>query len=164
MDRLTEENKSLEKLVLDTEKKTSDRTNIIIAANSFLLLPFATLVTSTSVTGWLIAIPILVCIAGIGLNSFLVLSNWKRIGNLKKSLEKSLETELMSTSFDAFFNINREVIEKASKDATGTSYEKIKAAVGKAELFDNFDKYAPYFMILIWGLCLVFFSIYAFLK
>ncbi len=160
MDRLTEDNKSLEKLVLDTEKKTSDRTNIIITANSFLLLPFATLATSASVTGWLIAIPVLVCIAGIGLNSFLVLSNRKRIGNLKKSLE----TGIMGTPFDAFFNINREVIENASNNKTETSQEAIKDAIGKAELFDKFDKYAPYFMICIWGLCLVFFSLYAFLK
>jgi len=37
---------SIERIVLYSEKKVSDRTNIIIAANSFLFMPLITSLTS----------------------------------------------------------------------------------------------------------------------
>ncbi len=90
---MTDPNKSfpntfLEQRVLRLEKEVSDRTNIIIAANSFLLLPFVSALTSDMITGYLNGIPILICIIGIGLNAFLIADKSKKMDMINEFIQK----------------------------------------------------------------------------
>ena len=126
---------SLEKLLLHADKALNDRTNIIIAANSFLLLPFASLITQ--VTGYLLAIPIIICGIGIDLNTFLILSSKIQTNKTKESLRNLTESGKISPSFKDYFKT------AGTKD--------------NSMLFDIFNKYAPIFMIIAWSLCLIFF-------
>jgi len=120
-------------LVLTLEKQASDRTNIIIAANSFLFLPFATLVTSPSVNGYLVAIPIIICLVGIVLNTFLRISFLKHL-NIRDSL---------------------------TEEPTVKNYFKVNIA-GKEEstFYDTFNQAAPILMFIAWASCLIFFILY----
>lgn len=133
---MTEKNKSepdnsVENFVLYSVKQLSDRTNIIIAANSFLFMPFATLLTSTAITGYLVAIPIIICIVGIGLNAILGFTNIIQIGKISKSLE-GVKSSFIKTCFKS--------------DAKDYS-----------TLYNIFNKYAPILLITAWSLCIVFF-------
>jgi hypothetical protein len=80
---------------LEAENQISSRTNFIIAANSFLLGAFATMAASQSITGALMLLPLIVSIAGIGLNIFLTNTNQnqaKRIGQSLRANSKFTET------------------------------------------------------------------------
>jgi hypothetical protein len=125
-------NESLERIVLHSEKKMSDRTNIIIAANSFLFMPFATLLTSELITGYLQAIPIILCTVGIGLNVFLGSFNKIQTARIRKDLKNLRVPTGASPFFGNYFR---------SADS----------------FYDFFNKYAPILMIIAWSLCLVFF-------
>lgn len=99
-------------------------------------MPFATLVTSTSITGYLVAIPLIICLVGIGLNGFLRFSNKIQINKIKKSLKNPTMLAGASSFFQDYF--------------------KASATEDDSTLYDVFNKYAPILMIIAWSLCLVF--------
>lgn len=131
------DNKSLpnnfsEQQAIGSAKEVNDRSNVIIAANSFLLLPFVNCLTSTLINGYLNAIPILICIVGIGLNIFLIGINRKqlsKISDYKIKLNQFLKEKYSVLNFPTID------IEDVSK---------------------RFNTYAPIFLIIIWVLCMAF--------
>ena len=124
---------SVERIVLNSDKKVSDRTNIIIGANSFLFVP---LVQSFALSGYLQAIPIILCGIGIGLNAFLRFFNIIQIERTKESLRDLAKSERESPFFANYF-----------KGADTKDFSR---------LYDVFNKYAPILFIVAWILCLVF--------
>jgi hypothetical protein len=118
---------------LHSEKEVSDRTNIIIAANSFLLLPFTGLLTSSMITGYLNAIPILICIIGIGLNSFLWVANFNQNKKINAFLKENL--------------------------TKGNNLTENYPKLGLEDAYKYFNKYGSPFLSVVWIACLIFFAL-----
>ncbi len=120
-----------QQMLLSSEKEISDRTNIIIAANSFLLLPFVSTLTSPMITGYLNAVPVLICIFGIGLNPLLIYTNFIQHRRINKFLD--------------------------SKSKTPPSLNDAYESIGLNDAYANFTKYAPPFLTAVWIACLIVF-------
>jgi hypothetical protein len=120
-----------QQMLLSSQKEISDRTNIIIAANSFLLLPFVSTLTSPMITGYLNAVPVLICIFGIGLNPLLIYTNLIQHRNINTFLNSKIKTA------PNFID----------------NYKKI----GLNDAYTCFNKYAPPFLTVVWIACLTVF-------
>ena len=129
------ENETLERILLYAEKQVSDRTNIIIAANGLLLQPFVMSFTSASVTGYFIAIPVIICLIGICLNTFLGWSNWIQISKAKESWKN------------------------LTKLGVATPFSFAPSVEAKPTYYYIFNNYAPILLITAWIACLVFFCL-----
>lgn len=129
-------NGSRERLVVQLEEQISTRTNIIIAANSFLFMPFVSLITgSTPLTGYLVWIPIILCMVGIVLNIFWVYSTFNQIHKRDYLITRS--------NLVAYFQI------PPDKNAANKSNE--------SSFYDTFNKAAPFLMIIAWIFILGFY-------
>jgi hypothetical protein len=120
-----------QQMLLSSQKEISDRTNIIIAANSFLLLPFVSTLTSPMITGYLKAVPVLICIFGIGLNPLLIYTNLIQHRNI-----------------DTFLN---------SKINAAPNFIHNYKKIGLNDAYTYFNRYAPPFLTVLWILCLIVF-------
>jgi hypothetical protein len=127
----------LQQLALQKAKTFNDQANIVIAANSFLFLPFVSCFTGArELTGLLVSVPIVICGVGIFLNAGFI---WY-IYTAKKDIELYNKTikELM-TSYDKAFE----------------SYKGLpRLSDFFTSLFDFFKKYAPIVLLVTWCLCL----------
>ena len=125
-----------ERLVVQLQEQISTRTNIIIASNAFLFMPFVSLITgSTPVTGYFVWIPMVVIFASIGLNGFWLYATFKQIDK-----RDNLVTRL---SLESYFKIPR--------DRTKPEEDKDSA------FYDFFNKAAPILMIVAWLFILGFY-------
>ena len=116
-------------LVVRSEKEISDRTNIIIAANSFLLLPLTNTLTSGMITGYLNVVPILICIIGVGLNPLLIYTNYFQQNKIKEFLNDPNRTSNFGTQF---------------------------TKIGLEDAYKNFNRIAPPFLTIVWVGILIF--------
>jgi hypothetical protein len=92
-----------ESLILHLDKKVGDRTNIILAVNTFLFDIFISLITAEYLPGFLFWIPIIICFSGLALNFFLSILNQRQ---MEKIRELSLKHEQLDykNSLEDLFN------------------------------------------------------------
>lgn len=115
----------LEKLALQKAKTVSDQANIVLAANSFLFMPFVSSFTGArELTGLLVLVPIIICGVGIGLNAGLIWYIYKT----KKSIKAYFATE------------------DTQRLLTRTNFF--------TSLTDFFKKYASILLLITWCICI----------
>jgi hypothetical protein len=121
-----------EALAQTAEKQVSDRTSILIAANSFLFGAFATLLNSQLLSRWLYAIPMVFCALGIAINILLGYTNILQIEKI--------------TTF--------------KKGLTAPAFYKTPSDIKpQPDYFKLFNQYGPIALIAAWSLCIVFFTL-----
>jgi len=122
-------NASREAIVVQLQDQMSTRTNIILASNSFLFLPFVSSLTgATALAGLFLWIPIVICVVSIVLNIFWVHSIFSQIRKRDNFVEKSsLPTRFFSAP---------KIKEKTLPD--------------ESTFYDFFNKYTPFLMIAAW--------------
>ena len=137
---------SVDSLIVKASGEISDRTNLVIAANAFLFGAFATMLGSTSLNGYKLYIPIIICILGIAINIYLEVLSFKQANKIKKILQK---------------RPNAVVSEIVKEYYTSNNIENGK--VVKGEIFDailsTFNKGAPIILTIGWILCLVLYTL-----
>jgi hypothetical protein len=127
----------LQQLALQKAKTLNDQANFVIAANSFLFLPFVSCFTGgRELTGLLVLLPIIICGVGILLNAGLIWYIY-RAKKVIESYNKTIKEAIKSydKAFEAYKGLPR-----LSDFFTS--------------LFDFFKKYAPIVLLVTWCLCI----------
>lgn len=136
--KLTNDTKEL---ILHQDKKLSDRSNILIAAQSFLFGGIATLLRDFKLESWHAMIPVVICLTGVSINIVWGRSNANQIRKTRKALNLLTLEERTSPILSSLLD---------------TKYE------NNPKLSDIISEWMPFVLSMGWILTLAFYILYFF--
>jgi len=130
-----------EELVIHQDKKLSDRSNILIAAQSFLFGGIATLLSDFNLESWHAIIPVVICLTGVSINIVWWLSNANQIRKTRQALISLTQKKRTSPLLSSLLDTRNE---------------------NNPKLSDVVSEWMPFVLSMGWLLTLTFYILYFF--